>query len=224
MHSDSIILAAKSAPEGKTLTAIKNSGIKAVELYLSQKLFSNLSNIIDICKGFAFRYAVHAPNDMYNPSLLAKFVKEISAEAVVFHDIYWEDEWEDIAKVFKTSGAKVCVENISTVYDAAKFMRRYGFGMCLDLEHLQMECAGVFKEEFIRAIKNASHIHLTGYKSGSRLWHTHLHHSPGHSLLLLGLIKKAGYRGFIVSEAKTSLQTHGEFRKLNRFFNDWLES
>ena len=94
-------------------------------------------------------------------------------------------------------------------------------GRCLDMEHLQIECAGVYEEEFIPVIKQASHIHLTGYASGTGLWHTHIHHSPEHGLYMLNLLKKTGYSGFVVSEAKKSLQTYAEFEKLNDFYRKW---
>jgi len=86
-------------------------------------------------------------------------------------------------------------------------MRRLGFGRCLDLEHLQLECGGIFEEEFVRPLKQASHVHLTGYIYGSHLWHTHIHHSPQQSLYILNLLKKVRYSGFVVSEARLSFQT-----------------
>ena len=70
-------------------------------------------------------------------------------------------------------------------------------------------------------MKSASHIHMTGYIFGSELWHTHIHHSPKHSLYLLELLRKSGYSGFVVSEARTSFQTYQEFRELNKFYQDW---
>ncbi|MDP2923136.1 MAG: TIM barrel protein [Candidatus Omnitrophota bacterium] len=224
MHQKDIILSAKCAPEEKILADIKKAGIEAVELYLSRDILTDLKRILELCKKFSFRYVLHAPNGGYELFKLVTLAKALSAEVVVFHNIYWDDEYKEIAKSFRHLKAKICVENISTVHEPIKFMRRYNFGMCLDLEHLQMECAGVYEEEFIRAIKNASHIHLTGYKFGSRLWHTHLHHSPKHNLCMLNLIKKAGYAGFIVSEAKTSLQTYAEFKKLSNFFKRAINS
>lgn len=80
---------------------------------------------------------------------------------------------------------------------------------------------GVYEEEFLPVIRDASHIHLTGYIFGSKLWHTHLHHSPEHSLYMLDLIKRCRYSGFVVSEARASLQTYAEFKKLNDFFFKW---
>ena len=87
-----------------------------------------------------------------------------------------------------------------------------------------MECAGLHEEEFIPVIKQASHIHLTGYIYGSQLCHTHIHHSPEHNLQLLNLLKKAGYSGFVVSEAKNSLQKYSEFKRLNEFYQEWMEN
>jgi sugar phosphate isomerase/epimerase len=216
-----IILAAKCAPNEKILSDIKKSGIEAVELYLQNEKLNNIDEIIKICKSFSFKYFVHSPNDGYNPQKLAEFVKKINAKIVVFHNIYWEDEWENIVKTFKDVKTKLCVENISTVHEPLKLMRRYGFGRCLDLEHLQMECAGVFEEMFIPIIKDSSHIHLTGYVFGSDLWHTHIHYSPEHNKYMLDLIKKSGFSGFVVSEAKNSLQTYEEFKKLYEFYNMW---
>ena len=57
---------------------------------------------------------------------------------------------------------KVCIENTHSVHEPLKLMRRYGFKRCLDLEHLQMKCAGG-SEAFMPVIRNAAHIHLTGY-------------------------------------------------------------
>ncbi len=216
-----ITIAAKCVPEEEILSNIKRAGLEAVELYLSDDILRNLNKIIQLCKQFPLRYAVHAPNDGCNSYRLAELVKKIGAEVVVFHNIYWEAEWEDIIKFFKNIDTKLCIENTYSVHEPLKFMRRYDLGRCLDLEHLQMECAGIYEEEFSRVIKQAFHIHLTGYVYGSQLWHTHIHHSPEHSLYLLGLLKKAGYFGFVVSEAKESLQTYAEFRKLSEFCRKW---
>jgi len=194
-----------------------------VELYLSRKILADLDGVMRLCRNFPFRYALHAPSDEYNLPKLAKLAEVIGARVVIFHNIYWEDEWRDIVETFRATGVRLCVENTYSVHEPLKFMRRYGIGRCLDLEHLQQECAGVYKEEFIRVIKDASHIHLTGYIYGSELWHTHIHCSPAHSLYLLDLLKKVGYSGFVVSEAKESLQTYEEFKKLKDFFQNWKE-
>jgi len=221
-NNSHIILSAKCAPQKHILSDIHKAGIKAVELYLNKEMLEkDLQDIVHTCKNFPLRYSVHAPNNGYNPTKLAKLVKEIFAEVVVFHNVYWEDEWENIIRIFKKIKTKLCVENVYSVHEPLKFIRRYNIGSCLDMEHMQMECAGVYEEVFVPIIKQASHIHLTGYTFGSDLWHTHIHHSPKHNLYILNLIKKSGYSGFIVSEAKTSLQTYEEFKKLNDFWKKW---
>lgn len=219
-----IIIAAKCAPERKILSDIKGAGLEAVELYLSQEIMSDSQGIVKLCRDFAFRYALHAPNDHYNPGNLAELANAIRAEVVVFHNIYWEEEWEEIIRAFKENKAKLCLENTYSVHEPLKFMRRYGLARCLDLEHLQMECGGVYEEEFIRVLKKTSHIHMTGYVWGRQLWHTHIHRSQAHSQYLLDLLKQAGYRGFVVSEAKESLQRDAEFKKLYDFFRRWKDS
>ena len=219
--NNNIIIAAKCTPEESILSDIEKAGLKTVELYLSEKILNNLNTIIDSCKKFSLQYAVHAPNDSFCPNKLAELVQEINAGIVVFHDIFWEDEWKEIINVFKKIDTKLCLENISTVHEPVKFVRRYNFGMCLDLEHVQLECNGVYEEEFINFIRQASHIHLTGYYRGSNLWHTHIHHSPEHNTYLLKLLKQSGYSGFVVSEAKQSQQTLDEFKKLNTFASTW---
>lgn len=220
-ESKGIVLAAKSSPQENILDDIKEAGLGAVELYISSKMLEDVCAVSQVCKKFPFRYAVHAPNEGCNPHQLAELVNAISSEVVVFHDIYWEDEWRDIVNIFKNSEAKLCVENTFNVHEPLKFMRRYGFGRCLDLEHLQMECSGVYEEEFLKVMKQASHIHLTGYIYPSELWHTHIHHSPKHGLYLLGLLKKSGYSGFVVSEAKIVFQILSEFKALNKFYQEW---
>lgn len=174
-----------------------------------------------MCRNFPFKYAVHAPNDYFNPDKLAELVDYIQAGIVVFHNIYWEDEWEKIVKSFDGVRAKLCIENTYSVHEPVKFIRRYGLFRCLDLEHLQMECSGFFEEEFLKVMKEASHVHLTGYTYGSELWHTHIHQTPTIALKMLNLLKKAQYRGFVVSEARTNLQTYKELKKLKEFFQTW---
>ncbi|MBU2541505.1 MAG: sugar phosphate isomerase/epimerase [Candidatus Omnitrophica bacterium] len=219
-----IVLAVKSAPELRILSDIEKAGICGVELYLNGQMLGNLDVLIALCRRFSFSYAVHAPHDLGTPDKLSELVKAIGAKIVVFHNIYWEDEWLDITKIFTPIKTKLCVENTHSVHEPLKFMRRFGLGRCLDVEHLQLECCGVYEEEFLPVIKDASHIHLTGYVFGSDLWHTHLHQSPDHSLYMLDLIRRAGYSGFVVSEARASLQTYFEFKKLNDFYMSWKEA
>lgn len=214
----SMILAAKCAPDEKIFGYIEKADIHAVELYTNIGHLRNINNVKQCCKIFPFRYAVHAPNDEFEMEALADIVDILQAEMVVLHNIYWEDEWKKIVKIFGHLKTKLCIENTYSALEPLKFMRRYGIGMCLDLEHVQMECAGIFDEALIPFVKKASHIHMTGYFYGSDLWHTHIHQSPEHSIYILNLLKKADYQGFVVSEARTSLQTYDEFKRLNDFF------
>lgn len=217
-----LFLAVKSSPEEKIFLDIQKAGLQAVEVYLSCNMLTEISRIVHLCKRFPFQYAVHAPNDACAPERISELIEAIGARVLVFHNIYWDDEWEHISKVFKNTKTRLCIENISTVQEHWKVIRRYDFGRCIDLEHLQLECAGIYEEEFIPYLRSASHIHLTGYSFGSKLWHTHIHHSPGHGVYMLNLLKKADYKGFVVSEAKTSLQTYKQFKKLNDFFMRWV--
>ncbi|MEW6618871.1 MAG: hypothetical protein AB1422_05930 [bacterium] len=217
----SIIIAAKCAPQKEILYNIERAGLKAVELYLSEEILNDLDKTIQLCRNFSFIYAFHAPTEGCKLDKLAELVKAIGGKIVVFHNIYWEEEWKKIVRTFRDVEANLCMENTYSVHEPVKFMQRYGVGRCLDLEHLQMECAGVYEEVFIPVIKQASHIHLTGYTYGSQLWHTHIHYSQEHNLYMLDLLKKAGYSGLLVSEARESLQTYEEFKKLNNFFKIW---
>ncbi|HOT74250.1 MAG TPA: hypothetical protein PK467_00575 [Candidatus Wallbacteria bacterium] len=218
----SFVIAAKCAPDAGILSNIQKAGIKAVEIFLSKQLLTKRSVLIDVCKDYDFRYAVHAPNDDFSPDALAEFVYGTNAEAVTFHDIFWEDEWLMIIERLKNLQVKLCVENLGSVHDSAKFMRRFGFGRCLDVEHLQIEVAGVNEAEFVNAMREATHIHLTGYSFGTRNWHTHIYQNYEHGIYMLDLIKKSGYNGLVVSEAGCSFQTFADFQKLSRFYEEWL--
>jgi sugar phosphate isomerase/epimerase len=216
-----IIIAAKCAPQEAILSAIKKAGLEAVELYLSRHILADPEAVIRVAKKFSFRYALHAPKDECNPSGLKKLAQAIGAQVIVFHDIYWEDEWKRIVGIFKGTGITLCIENTSDVDQPLKFMRRYGLGRCLDLEHLQMQCAGVYEKEFMTVMGQAAHVHLTGYTAGSNRWHSHIHHSVRHGFYMLDLLAASGYKGLVVSEARVSLQTLAEFRKLEKFYRSW---
>ena len=216
-----MILAAKCSPNKVILSDVCRAGLKAVELYLTEDLLANVGEMTKLCRSFPLRYAVHAPNEGYAIKELAELAKAINAEVVVFHNNYWEDEWVDIVNRFKGIPGRLCIENIYSVNEPVKFMRRYKIGRCLDLEHLQMQGAGIYEEGFIPIMTEAGHVHLTGYYYGSSLWHTHIHYSSKHNSYILDLLKCVGYTGFVVSEAKISLQTYAEFKGLNEFFKGW---
>lgn len=219
-----ITFAAKCAPEAALLSAVQKSGLPAVELYLNAHWLDRVSEIVALTQKFPLRYALHAPADTFRPQELAELASGLQAEIVVFHDILWDDEWEVVRDTFATLSTRVCVENIATVHQPLKFMRRFGMGCCLDLEHLQMEVGGVFEEEFLRVMETAWHVHLTGYSSGTDLWHSHIHHAPGHSTDLLNLLKKANYTGMVVSEARVCYQTLEEFSNLAAFVREWANN
>lgn len=221
MKDAELVVAAKCAPDISILSAVKDAGLPAVELYTNASWLERIPEIISLCKNSPLRYALHAPIDTFQPEELADLAEDINAEVVVFHNVFWDDEWDKMAKFFMNIKARVCIENIASVHEAAKFERRYGFGRCLDLEHLQLEVGGVFDEEFLRVMKTASHVHMSGYSFGSGLWHTHIHHSPEHCLHLLNLLKEAGYKGMIVSEARVRYQTLEEFSRLSSFVSEW---
>ena len=218
-----MIPAAKCTVDSTILRSIELAGLEAVELYTTVALLKNRAECTKICQDFPFTYAVHAPTNGHEPELLAEFVNAIKAKIVVFHDIYWLDEWETITKIFQSVDTKVCVENVSSTIEPLKIMRRFGAGYCLDLEHMEMQICGVANEILVHFLKEISHIHMTGYTFGTQSWHTPFHHAPIHSANLLDLMKVAGYNGMIVSEASIPYQTLEEFKKLKDFFDQWAE-
>jgi len=224
MQGTEIVIAAKCGPDDRILSAIKDAGLHDVELYTDSNFLQKPSETIILCNNFPFRYAIHAPIDTFQPAELAELAEGINAEIIVFHDVFWEDEWNIIKRYFTGIRTKICIENVSTIHESTKFMRRLRMGRCLDLEHLQMEAGGVFEEEFLKVMKTASHIHMSGYSFGSKMWHTPIYCSPDHNIYLLDLIKRAGYSGLVVSEARVSYQTLSEFKKLNEFFQKWKDN
>lgn len=216
-----VILAVKCRADERILDAVSQSGIMAVEIYTDLEVLKKVHDTIKKCHKFPFRYAVHAPIEGFEPERLVDLAGGIDAEVVVFHDVYFDDEWLEIRNLFSKMGAKVCVENVTSGIEPVKFMRRFGFGCCLDLEHLQLETNGIHEESFLRIMKQASHVHLTGYIPGSDLWHTNFHKSPKQSTHLLNMLRQVGYKGFVVSEAKVRHQVYEEFKGLYDFFNNW---
>jgi sugar phosphate isomerase/epimerase len=218
-----MILAAKCAPREELLAMIAEAGIGAVELWLDGALLHDIDRVAALCARYPLRYALHAPNDACDPARLGALARAVGARIVVLHDIYFDDEWPALLRAIEEAGARPCIENISSIREPMRVMRRYGAGLCLDLEHLQLECAGVYREEFLNLIARAEHVHLTGYAPGSDRWHTHLNAGGEHTLGLLDMLREKGYRGMVVSEARTSLQSPEEFRAVREFFDRWRD-
>lgn len=221
VRASDITVAAKCAPEESLLDAIVDAGLTATEIYTDNFSLKDIDKIVKICKKYPLRYALHAPANGYEPDSLVLLVEQIKAEVVIFHNIYWEDEWKYIMEKFQPLKCKPCMENIYSAVEAVKYMRRFGIGRCLDMEHLIMEVNGIFEEPFIGLIKESSHIHMTGYTFGSKAWHTPIHRASEQSVYLLNLLKKAGYSGLVVSEAQRHYQTKEEFKALREFFQRW---
>lgn len=219
-----MVLAAKCAPQKEVLERIYKAKIEYVELYLNKHILGddNLDKVISLCKEFPLFYSLHAPSDDYCPKKLYFLSKNIGCKVIVFHDIFWEKEWEEIYNIFYDSDTKICIENTHSVHQPVKFMRRFSFGRCLDVEHFQMECGGFFEEEFVNLIKDTTHIHLTGYTFGKESWHTHIDYST-QNYHILNLIRDSGYRGWIVSEARTKYQNLEDFIRVRDFFLRWQE-
>jgi len=216
--------AAKCAPDAKILDAICNAGFKAVELYLSKPIMARAPQVVKLCGKFPLKYALHAPNDTYCPEELHALAEELNVRVVVMHDIFWEDEWLRTASVFKGSGIKICVENLRCSHDPLKFMRRFGMGRCLDLEHMQLECNGAYSDEIRRIMRKTSHIHMTGYTPGSARWHTPADYAPESNAMFLDMLADAGYSGFVVSEAEVKYQTLESFARTAAFFRQWRKN
>ena len=224
MAPDTLTLAAKCRPDAMRLAAVRDAGIEAVELYTNAEIIAQPDDAFRVCGNAGLRYSVHAPTVGHDSRGLRVFVDTIGAEFLVLHDIYFEDEWREIAQTFSGCAARVCVENSTSIHQPLKFMRRYGFGLCLDMEHLQLEICGVFDEEFRPFAHTATYVHLTGYKFGTELWHVQLHKNPEHSRRMLDMLYESNYRGWVVSEARLSQQTAGEFAQLQKFFTEWSEN
>lgn len=216
-------IAVKCAPKESILDLVADSGIGAVELYTNESWLKKVDVVGRTCARYSLRYAIHAPTDGYQAVNLVSLVEQLSPEIVIFHNIYWEDEWEYLVKNLMPLGCKLCIENVLSVIDTLKYMRRFGLSRCLDLEHLILETSGIFEEPLFGLIKQSAHVHITGYVHGGNSWHTHLHHAPAQSSYLLDLLKKAGYSGLVVSEARTPYQTGEEFRALQEYFEEWKD-
>ncbi len=219
-----IIPAVKCAPTEELLAAAQDSGISAVELFLWEGTARDPDRIIELCRRFPFKYAVHGPNDCYRPAELKRLVEGIGAQVVVMHDILWEDEWRGLAEIFRGGPARICVENIASIHESERMERRFGMGRCLDMEHIQLNCCGFYEGGLGRFIRRTHHVHMTGYEYGTKSWHTPIDRAPAHCRHQLDLLAKNGYRGMVVSEADAPYQNVEDFRKVREFFLSWERS
>ena len=110
-----MIFAAKCAPEAHILSAVHKSGLQGVEIYLNGHWLDRVRDIIELSRNFPLRYALHAPADAFRQQELAELSAGLKAEVVVFHDIYWEDEWKIFIDSFQKNPAKLCIENVATI-------------------------------------------------------------------------------------------------------------
>lgn len=214
-------LAAKCAPFGENLERVTACGYHAVELYLTEEHLEDPVALAALCKRFPLEYALHSPNFAFSPAPLELLARETGANVVVFHPFLWDDEWAKLFEIFKGAKARICIENITSVHEPIRFVRRYNAGVCLDMEHAQMETVGSHEDVYRFALRHATHVHLTGYEPGSNKWHTPLHHSPEHTTRLLDIILESGYKGLVVNEADTRYQNTEELTDSAIFFAKW---
>lgn len=217
--SCSFSLGIKCAADREILSAAEQAGLKAVEIYTNDHWLANADHIIDRCKEYSFRYAIHAPVNGLRISELRDLAEAISAEVVVMYPLYWPDEWTQIVEAFEACSARVCVENIDGIMEPLKLVRRFGVGLCVDVEHLIQMVGGMIDFAFPGLLKQASHIHASGYRFGTEDWHTHLHHAPEQGARLIQMLKEVNYQGMLISEARVKDQTFEAFQCLNAFFN-----
>ncbi|EGO64539.1 hypothetical protein [Acetonema longum] len=215
-------IAAKCSPEEKMLAMVERAGLKGVELYTDDAIIRQADSAGALCAKFPFRYAVHAPTSGYAPTALAEFVQAVKPETVVFHNIYWDDEWPELIQAFDKLPVKLCLENMSDIHEAEKYIRRFGISRCLDFEHYQMQHGGFPSGGATPLMRQTAHVHLTGYTAGSERWHTPIHHAPEQNGRILDLLVRAGYSGLVVSEANVKHQTQEEFDALVEFCRPWM--
>jgi hypothetical protein len=219
MHQ--INLAIKCAPKKEIFNIAQRCGINHIELYTSDSLLSETDQIINLCHSYPFSYIVHAPTQGYQPAQVAHLSQTLNAPVTVFHNIYLETEWQEIADIFSSVHTTVCIENLANAMDAVAYMRIYGFRRCLDFEHLIMETNGIVEEFLPGLIRQTYHVHLTGYTFGSDNWHTPIHYAKEQSRFILDYLKKERYAGIVTSEAAVNYQTEQEITRLVNFFNSW---
>jgi hypothetical protein len=216
-----INLAIKCAPKEEIFDIAQRCGIGHIELYTSDSLLTETEKIIDLCNSYPFIYLIHAPTQGYQPSEVAHLSYSLNAPVTVFHNIYLEREWQQIADIFSNIDTTVCIENLANAMDAVAYMRIHGFRRCLDFEHLIIETNGIVEEFLPALIRQACHVHLTGYTFGSNKWHTPIHHAKEQSRFILDYLKKEQYSGVVTSEAAVCYQTEQEISRVIDFFNSW---
>ena len=216
----SLQLAAKCLPEPKILKRIESAKIDAVELYTNAECLKKV-DIVSICNDFPFSYVVHAPNDIVAPKETFELAQAIGANAVVTHDIYWEDEWPEVVKMAQDAGVALAIENVDGLFTFTKVLLRYGVKRCLDFEHVIFQMRGFYPEGLKQLLPASIHTHLSGYEFGNLKYHTHFYESPEHAFKVLSFLESNGYNGMVVSEASIEYQEEEHFKKLKDFFDEY---
>lgn len=212
-------------PSNKIFSIIEEVGISAVEVYSNKNSLQSLE-IIDVCKQFDFEYVLHAPNDIFAISDTFNLAKSIDANLIVAHDLFWEDEWKKIMQISKDFGIPLAIENTDGFLFCEKVIRRYNAKRCIDFEHLTLQTNTLTPTvlNLVKpTIKDTIHVHMTGYKTGNGMHHSHFYKSPIQSERILKFLLDNKYNEMAVSEAAVEYQTKEHFQKLKVFYDNSIE-
>ena len=93
-------IAAKCGPETHIFSAVHESVLQGVEIYLYGQWLDRVHEVIELSRNFPLRHALHGSVDTFRSHELIELASAFQAEIIVFHDVLWEDKWAVVRYTF----------------------------------------------------------------------------------------------------------------------------
>ena len=217
--SKSMNIAVKVAPNAKELKMAADAGFRFIEVYTEKRFIARKYS--DILNSFQLGYAVHAPLDCCDRSVV-DFAASIGAKAMITHGFLSPEKLKELVEYAGQHGIAACIENSGnhfpphTIEDFFALKKRVpGIKMCLDIEHTIIHSQ--FPDIIAAVGKDIRHVHMSGYNPSKKNFHSPPFENPAMVRKAVHALKKAKFSGFLTAEMDEKYQTPEIMKKARKF-------
>jgi sugar phosphate isomerase/epimerase len=226
-----LTLATKFEPTRTSFETASAAGFRAAEFWLNAGWLARTKEIASVAADFAFRYALHFPNQgpLSTEALVAcaELYRQLKCTAVIIHRPMFNQYAEALKQM--APEMDLAIENHRLDQSGFDQWAEESPGLTLDVEHLwkftlndaPLSTLLEQVDRFLnRHIAKLHHVHLPGYVPGGDE-HRPIHHSAQMADEVVSRLAERGFSKLVVSEANVDFQTPESLRQDVAWFERW---